>query len=89
MNNFIIKSLVLFLISSNSFAQFTRFGRVAMPDLNEINSPAFQAKYKSYENMSKAMSVVEVLGDGKGSGVLVVMDEKVVVVTNSHILQGK
>lgn len=42
-----------------------------------------------FNNASEASTVVEVLGSGKGSGVLVSMDGKPVIVTNSHNLQGK
>lgn len=38
---------------------------------------------------SSKQSVVEVLGTLNGSGVLVLLDQKPVVITNSHILQGK
>ena len=42
-----------------------------------------------YDHVSKATSVVEVLGNSRGSGVLVIMDGNIVIVTNSHNLQGK
>lgn len=46
-------------------------------------------QFLMHSNSSEASSVVEVLGSGKGSGVLVVMDGKPVIITNSHNLQGK
>lgn len=59
-----------------------------------ISTTSFGYDYNSIElntsdNVTKAVTTVEVLGSTKGSGVLVVMDNKVVIVTNSHNLQGK
>ena len=42
-----------------------------------------------YENATRAQSVVEVLGTLKGSGVLTYLDQKPIVITNSHVLQGR
>lgn len=41
------------------------------------------------ENVTKSLSVVEVLGALKGSGVIVLLDDKPVIITNSHNIQGK
>lgn len=41
------------------------------------------------ENVTKSMSVVEVLGALKGTGVIIFLDGKPVIITNSHNIQGK
>lgn len=46
-------------------------------------------KVDAYDHVKKASTIVEVLGNGKGSGVLVAMEGRAVIVTNSHNLQGK
>jgi hypothetical protein len=46
-------------------------------------------QFDTIDNSTKALSVVEVLGDARGSGILALMDGNVVVVTNSHNLLGK
>jgi hypothetical protein len=46
-------------------------------------------KYHAYENVISALSVVEVHASVKGSGLLVFKDGKLIIVTNSHNLQGK
>lgn len=41
------------------------------------------------ENVTKSLSVVEVLGALKGTGVIIYLDDKPVIITNSHNIQGK
>ncbi|MBY0413480.1 MAG: hypothetical protein K2Q18_04915, partial [Bdellovibrionales bacterium] len=45
-------------------------------------------QFDTYRNATDSLSVVEVLGSVRGSGVLVLLDGKIVIVTNSHNLQG-
>lgn len=46
-------------------------------------------RLQSHNTVENASSVVEVLGTGRGSGVLVLLEGKPVIVTNGHNLQGK
>lgn len=80
MKKLITSALILFAMSSNSFAG--RYNGITMADLKD-------PKLKFVSNVFEGLSVVEVLAAGKGSGVLVLLDGKVVVITNSHNLQGR
>jgi hypothetical protein len=55
-----------------------------------LHAEVFNIDYRFlYENSSNALTIVEVIGTLKGSGVIVYLDDRPVILTNSHILQGR
>src|SRR5690606_13233195 len=58
-------------------------------------SPSLRASELLFSNelnsnyVSKALTVVEITGALRGSGVLVLLNDQPVIITNSHILQGR